>query len=85
MLLCVCVCVCVCLCPECVERILSEEVSSVTTAAERLLQSVCELETQGWFQGFKDTLSASGTPHIGVCVCVLLQARGSCLVCLLGL
>ncbi|XP_046873471.1 probable ATP-dependent RNA helicase DDX58 isoform X2 [Hypomesus transpacificus] len=45
---------------ECVERILSEEVSSVTTAAERLLQSVCELETQGWFQGFKDTLSASG-------------------------
>ncbi|XP_023697565.2 antiviral innate immune response receptor RIG-I [Paramormyrops kingsleyae] len=39
-----------------VERILSEENRSVTTAAELLLGKMCDLEEMGWFQGFLDAL-----------------------------
>ncbi|XP_036407164.1 probable ATP-dependent RNA helicase DDX58 [Megalops cyprinoides] len=41
---------------EVVERILSEEKSSVTSAAQMLLQEICELEEKGWFQAFLDEL-----------------------------
>ncbi|KAI4896413.1 hypothetical protein NFI96_031512 [Prochilodus magdalenae] len=42
-----------------VERILSEEKVSVTSAAEMLLERMRQLEETGWFQGFLDTLLAS--------------------------
>lgn len=45
---------------EIVERILSEENTSVTKAAALLLESVCKLDSPGWFQAFLDTLRASG-------------------------
>ncbi|XP_056092574.1 probable ATP-dependent RNA helicase DDX58 [Rhinichthys klamathensis goyatoka] len=44
---------------EMVERILSAEETSVTTAAQMLLDQMCYLEEEGWFQAFLDTLFAS--------------------------
>ncbi|KAL7863909.1 hypothetical protein AOLI_G00153290 [Acnodon oligacanthus] len=44
---------------ESVERILSEEKSSVTSAAEMLLERMWQLEEAGWFQAFLDSLHAS--------------------------
>lgn len=47
-------------CIESVEKILSEERSSRTKAAELLLDKILVLEADGWFQAFLDTLQASG-------------------------
>uniref|UniRef100_W5L9E5 Activating signal cointegrator 1 complex subunit 3 n=1 Tax=Astyanax mexicanus TaxID=7994 RepID=W5L9E5_ASTMX len=44
---------------ESVERILSEEKASVTSAAQMLLDKMFQLEAEGWFQAFLDTLLAS--------------------------
>ncbi|KAK7132848.1 hypothetical protein R3I93_019176 [Phoxinus phoxinus] len=44
---------------EMVERILSAEETSVTAAAQMLLERMCSLEQEGWFQAFLDTLFAS--------------------------
>uniref|UniRef100_A0A8B9HGA8 Activating signal cointegrator 1 complex subunit 3 n=1 Tax=Astyanax mexicanus TaxID=7994 RepID=A0A8B9HGA8_ASTMX len=44
---------------ESVERILSEEKASVTCAAQMLLDKMFQLEAEGWFQAFLDTLLAS--------------------------
>ncbi|CAM4674469.1 unnamed protein product [Leuciscus chuanchicus] len=44
---------------EVVERILSAEETSVTAAAQMLLDRMCFLEEEGWFQAFLDTLFAS--------------------------
>ncbi|XP_072552312.1 antiviral innate immune response receptor RIG-I [Salminus brasiliensis] len=44
---------------ESVERILSEEKLSVTSAAQMLLEKIWKLEEMGWFQAFLDTLHAS--------------------------
>ncbi|XP_036447793.1 probable ATP-dependent RNA helicase DDX58 [Colossoma macropomum] len=44
---------------ESVERILSEEKSSVTSAAQMLLERMWQLEEAGWFQAFLDTLHTS--------------------------
>ncbi|KAJ8403691.1 hypothetical protein AAFF_G00350170 [Aldrovandia affinis] len=43
---------------EIVERILSEENTSVTSAAQMLLQKICHLEERGWFQALLDELLA---------------------------
>ncbi|XP_016405112.1 probable ATP-dependent RNA helicase DDX58 [Sinocyclocheilus rhinocerous] len=44
---------------EIVESILSKEMTSVTTAAQMLLDQMCYLEDMGWFQAFLDILLAS--------------------------
>uniref|UniRef100_A0A3B4C3T9 RNA helicase n=1 Tax=Pygocentrus nattereri TaxID=42514 RepID=A0A3B4C3T9_PYGNA len=44
---------------ESVERILSEEKSSVSSAAQMLLEKMWQLEEAGWFQAFLDTLHNS--------------------------
>lgn len=43
-----------------VESILSTEMTSVTAAAQMLLDQMCYLEEVGWFQAFLDILLASG-------------------------
>lgn len=42
-----------------IERILSTEEKSVTEAAQLLLDQMCYLEEEGWFQGFLDILLTS--------------------------
>ncbi|KAJ8262237.1 hypothetical protein GJAV_G00164150 [Gymnothorax javanicus] len=44
---------------EIVERILAEELTSVTSAAEMLLKNILDLEERGWFQAFMDELQAA--------------------------
>uniref|UniRef100_A0A3P8ZIE2 RNA helicase n=1 Tax=Esox lucius TaxID=8010 RepID=A0A3P8ZIE2_ESOLU len=50
---------------EIVERILSEETRSVTSAVQVFLDQVCLLEEEGWFQALLDTLQAEG--YNGLC------------------
>ncbi|XP_045067830.1 probable ATP-dependent RNA helicase DDX58 [Coregonus clupeaformis] len=50
---------------EVVERILSEESRSVTSAAQVFLDQVCLLEEQGWYQALLDALYAEG--YKGLC------------------
>ncbi|KAJ8269635.1 hypothetical protein COCON_G00122420 [Conger conger] len=50
---------------EIMERILSEENTSVTSAAEMLFQSILNLEERGWFQAFLDELQEKR--YTGLC------------------
>ncbi|KAK1174963.1 antiviral innate immune response receptor RIG-I-like [Acipenser oxyrinchus oxyrinchus] len=50
--------------PVIVQEILSQELSSVTLAAELLLQHILTLDENGWFQEFLDVLEAQG--YIGL-------------------
>lgn len=43
-----------------VQEILSQELSSVTLAAELLLQHILTLDENGWFQEFLDVLESQG-------------------------
>ncbi|KAJ8382995.1 hypothetical protein SKAU_G00037730 [Synaphobranchus kaupii] len=53
---------------EMVERILAEEKTSVTSAAQMLLQNILGLEETGWFQAFLDELQAQGYSGLRVAI-----------------